>query len=424
MRGAGSRRTDQQSQRRRAVTAGAVALLCLAGATAQATAAAPDGAAAGGPVSWRADLSQVDQDDVNVRYAAGALKLRAKDFRPDAGSAGAGYGTEVLAAHRLDQPVNRVRAELDADVPAGSEVVVDVRGRTGDGTWTEWRQATDGTPAVLPRPVIQVQARITFDDATGRAAVHGLRLSADNVARPHTAAPKAAFQAKVFATREGLVGGTTANGHVIQPNDHFVALPSRRGLSPNNSDEYSVEVCGPARCETAPVWDVGPWNIADDYWNPSDQRENFQDLAQGMPEAQAAYETGYNGGLDGSGRKVLNPAGIDLADGTFYNIGLNDNGWVTVTYLWTGDGGGDNGHSFPTWGSDVNIRKDATTASAVVATLPGPTQVNVECQKHGETVTYGGYTNDAWAYLPDYKGYMSNIFIDVADQWLPGVPEC
>jgi hypothetical protein len=63
----------------------------------------------------------------------------------------------------------------------------------------------------------------------------------------------------------------------------------------------------------------------------------FKSLPQGLPEAQAAYEDGYNDGLDGFGRRVLNPAGIDLADGTFYNVGLNDNGWVTVTYLWTGD---------------------------------------------------------------------------------------
>ena len=73
---------------------------------------------------------------------------------------------------------------------------------------------------------------------------------------------------KIFATREGLVGGTTANGHVITPHDRFVALPSRRALSPNGSSDYSVRICAPnGRCAFAPVWDVGPWNIKDDYWN-------------------------------------------------------------------------------------------------------------------------------------------------------------
>ena len=331
--------TTRPGRRVHGRAAGVLAALCLVGAAGQAAAApGPDAGSsseAPAPVTWQADLSKVGGDDVNVHYADGALKLRAKDFRPASGGTGSGYGSQVLDVHRLDHAVNRVRASVDADVPKGSRIVVDVRGRSGDGAWTEWREA-GRTAALLPHAVDQIQVRTTFEDASGRAAVHGVRLTADHVRQARSAAPKAAFQAQVFATREGLVGGTTANGHVIVENDHFVALPSRRGLSPNNSDEYSVEVCGPARCETAPVWDVGPWNIADDYWNPSDQRENFQDLAQGMPEAQAAYETGYNGGLDGSGRKVLNPAGIDLADGTFYNIGLNDNGWVTVTYLWTG----------------------------------------------------------------------------------------
>lgn len=86
----------------------------------------------------------------------------------------------------------------------------------------------------------------------------------------------------VFATREGLVGGTTANGHIIQPNDHFVALPSRRALSPKGSSQYSVRVANPrtGKIEVAPVWDIGPWNINDDYWNPSAQREAWKDLPQ------------------------------------------------------------------------------------------------------------------------------------------------
>ena len=87
-------------------------------------------------------------------------------------------------------------------------------------------------------------------------------------------------------------------------------------------------------------------------------------------------------------------------------------------------GGGSDGKSFPTWGSDVNIRAQATTTSAVVSSLPGPTTVTVQCQKRGEMVHYNGYSNDAWSYLPDHGGYISNIFIDVAEAWLPGVPTC
>ncbi|QKW09890.1 hypothetical protein HUT18_29250 [Streptomyces sp. NA04227] len=417
---------------RRRLTAALSVLTCMGLAAATPSALAEDSAkstrVAPGSApssSWSVDLRGIDDDDVNVRYADGALKLRSTELRTASAQSPAGYGSQLLPARRLDKPVDRVTAALDASVPKGASVVVDVRGRTADGVWTEWRRADRGE-AALAKAVTSVQARLTLQDPRGTVRVEGLRLTAHEGAGERAAARGAvganALSYRVFATREGLVGGTTANGHVIQPNDHFVALPSRRALSPNGSGQYSVQVCGPARCEVAPVWDVGPWNTHDDYWNPSAVRETFKDLPQGKPEAQAAYENGYNGGLDEFGRRVANPAGIDLADGTFYNVGLNDNGWVTVTYLWTG--GSEGTKPFPTWGSDVRIRKEPNTTSATVSTLPGPTTVNVKCQVHGESVTYNGITNDAWSFLPELGGYLSNIFIDVADAWLPGVPNC
>ncbi|MFG2314479.1 hypothetical protein [Streptomyces tendae] len=421
----------------RALT-GAVCLLALAG-TALGAAPAP-AADAGVPpapaadavppasVSWSADLSRTGSDDVNVRYGAGALRVRDGSVSPASLGRDRGYASAVLDPHHVDRPVDRVAVEVDATVPDEASVEVDVRGRAADGTWTEWRRAAAGAPAQLPRDVVDVQARLTLWNAEGEptAAVRAVTLTATDTgpapAEPAPTTRAAAFSARVYATREGLVGHTTANGHVIQVNDHFVALPSRRALSPKGSGQYSVQVCGPARCETAPVWDVGPWNTHDDHWNPSSVREQWKDLPQGLPEAQAAYEDGYNGGRDEFGRQVANPAGIDLADGTFYNVGLDDNGWVTVTYLWT-EAGGDT-TSFPTWGTDVSVRQQATATSTRVASLPGPTTVRVRCQVHGQLVTYDGYSNDAWSYLPDYGGYVSNIFIDVADAWLPGVPTC
>ena len=139
-----------------------------------------------------------------------------------------------------------------------------------------------------------------------------------------------------------LVGGTTANGHVIKSYDRFVALPSRRALASKGGTEYQVRVCYSVtgKCTTTSVWDVGPWNTKDDYWNPSSIREMWKDLPQGKPEAQAAYQDGYNGGLDQFGRRVANAAGIDIADGTFWtDLGMSNNDWVNVTYLWTTGGG-------------------------------------------------------------------------------------
>lgn len=398
----------------------AVAALSL---TSGPAAAAPE-AAPEGRISWRVDLSTPVGDETNISRAAGTVRLRDPGPRLSSSRSPLGQGTLLSPARDLGRAVDTVVPELKAAVPAGAQVLVDVRGQDGQGRWTEWREAREDAPARLPRAVTRVQARLILVSAPGGTApvVSALRLSAELGVVAGEAAAAEPYTARVYATREGLVGGTTANGHVIVPEDHFVALPSRRGLSPKGSGQYSVRVCGPVRCETAPVWDVGPWNTRDDHWNPSSVRESFKDLPQGKPEAQAAYEDGYNGGRDEFGRQVLNPAGIDLADGTFHNVGLNDNGWVTVTYLWTGDGAATT--SFPTWGTSVNIRLQPTSTSARVAQLAGPTTVRVQCQVRGQLVQVDGHSNDAWSYLPDYGGYVSNIFIDVADSWLPGVPTC
>ncbi len=119
---------------------------------------------------------------------------------------------------------------------------------------------------------------------------------------------------QVFATDEGLVGQTTACGRVIQPQDHFVALPAGGlcGTSINlRSSPSSIS-------QVAPVEDVGPWypnstatagnpcvGPADPYWNTS-----------GVPRAATA--------------SCSNGAGIDLADGTFSALGLTGNS----TILW------------------------------------------------------------------------------------------
>jgi hypothetical protein len=181
----------------------------------------------------------------------------------------------------------------------------------------------------------------------------------------------------VFATREGLVGRTTANGHKIKSSDRFAALPSRRALSPNGSHDYSVKVCAAnGRCATAPVWDVGPWNTRDDYWNPRAKRQEWRDLPQGMPEAQAAKEKGYNGGKDQFGRKVANPAGIDLSDGLFWDaLGLKDNAWVTVDYLWTGSGSS----RVATVQSEDKIREAPAAEADVVGVAAEQSSVPVEC---------------------------------------------
>lgn len=85
---------------------------------------------------------------------------------------------------------------------------------------------------------------------------------------------------------------------------------------------------------------------------------------------------------------------------------------------------GPGGHTFRTWGTGVRIRKEPNTTSPIVAKLAGPTTVEVKCQRHGQQVTISGHTNDGWSFLPQYNGYISNIYIQNPAAWLPGVPEC
>src|SRR5690349_13534655 len=78
---------------------------------------------------------------------------------------------------------------------------------------------------------------------------------------------------RVYGYQEGLVGHTTANGHVIQPEDFFVALPCFCALSSNGSYEFQVRLDYKGKSVTVPVWDVGPWNVEDNYWDPPEQRK-------------------------------------------------------------------------------------------------------------------------------------------------------
>jgi hypothetical protein len=298
---------------------------------------------AGSGLSWRVELDPAKGQQSNVSRVGNALTLRGGvRMRAAADGGTSARGTYLAPEIATGRQVGAVRVQRSSQVPAGAEVAVDVRGRDGRGPWTQWREPDPSGVVRLPRPVSVLQTRLTLLGSSDGRVPTVSALSLRSIALPaESAAPAAAAAAKpktytVFATREGLVGSTTANGHVIRRRDHFVALPSRRMLASAGGREYRVKVCHKTRCETVPVWDVGPWNTKDDYWNPSSVRQMWKDLPQGRPEARAAYRFGYNRGRDQFGRKIANSAGIDLADGTFWDaLRMVDNDWVTVTFLTT-----------------------------------------------------------------------------------------
>lgn len=374
-------------------------------------AAAPASPTAPAPVRWRIDLAH-PAAQVNADPGPAGIRLRDPGWHP--ALMDRGYGQVLFPARRLAAPVDQVTAATVARVPAGASVTVEVRGGLAAGRWTEWRQAAGTSPAILPTPSRTVQVRVVLSASPDRRGPLVSRLALTGSPATDTAVRPLAEQVfTVFATREGLVGGTTANGHVIASRDHFVALPSGRSLAPANTGDFTVRVCAAStgRCEYAPVWDVGPWNTRDDYWNPSSIRQNWQSLPQGTPEAQAAFDDGFNGGLDQFGRQVLNPAGIDLADGTFLDgLRLPDNGFVTVDYLWTGTPVL-TGTIVTASGGPLTVRTGPHTSSAAVGLAAAHARVNISCQEVGDTETGPRGTSAHWDRIGP-GNFVSDAFVN------------
>ena len=112
----------------------------------------------------------------------------------------------------------------------------------------------------------------------------------------------------VKATREGLVGQTTASGYKIDSIVPFVALPSHGALF------KAVRITYKDKSIIALVLDVGPWNINDDDYVFGDKQ----------PQSES--------GFDGYGRKT-NGAGIDLSERVWNHLGLKDNDLVSWEFI-------------------------------------------------------------------------------------------
>ena len=186
----------------------------------------------------------------------------------------------------------------------------------------------------------------------------------DDTKKPNGLKKISTIGASIYATDEtfdpstnssnGLIGTTTANGHVIDTLDHFCALPSANVLCSSDQD-YSWNVTlyhGNGSQTSVPVWDRGPKNWHDNYWDPESQREIYQYLNQGgqpglgayVPETEAAHDNGYNKGYGEPGPHGPNGwylegissgrSGIDLAEGTWRDLGLTGDDYVEVVYNW------------------------------------------------------------------------------------------
>jgi hypothetical protein len=114
----------------------------------------------------------------------------------------------------------------------------------------------------------------------------------------------------VKATREGLHGGKTATGYVVDDVVPFVALPSTAAL------RQWVRVTNPANGKSvkALVLDVGPWN----------ERDHAYVFGGARPAAES--------GIDTRGR-VTNKAGIDLGEAVWHALGMTGNTNVSWEFI-------------------------------------------------------------------------------------------
>ncbi|WP_067606902.1 hypothetical protein [Nocardiopsis listeri] len=377
--------------------------------------------------TWLAqDLSSTDR--IGLALDSGKLRLdtgKGLGASPRLDTAQRRTGLATFPEQELEAPTDTVDVAV---ITTGDEeeVLTEARGVRADGMWTEWHPTRPGGGrVVLSSEVTEVQLRVEMsaegernDTSVTDVSLRPVESSSTEAEAEADPGPEASarddvptpYSARLFATRIGLVGNTTANGHTVRPDDHFVALPSRRGLANRGGGEYTVRVCttgelGPdasgdtedhkARCAYLPVWDVGPWNVTDDHWN--EDRESWRDLDRGRPQSQAAFTEGHNGGLDGFGRRVQNPAGIDLADGAF-NEGLQlpTNGWVQVDYLWTAEYRDRAEIITDTQSDPVVVRTGPSTHHDTVGLAAHKANVDVACQVVGDNANGPNGTDDVW----------------------------
>ena len=203
-------------------------------------------------------------------------------------------------------------------------------------------------------------------------------------------------------------GSVTSAGVRLTGDDHLVALPActesscpelpwdaspNSALGPQTPCADSSGYCWVAltnldsgRCAVAPVLDVGPLFVQDNWWAPWYDRTYLQD--QGVPEAepvQAGADAGFGPGISDVGLNIAQdwaPAGIDLAAGTWNELGIDPdvgNARIEVTLLWQAGIAPEDACGFgTTYTTDtVNFRAGPSTADDIYYQLDAGITVTI-----------------------------------------------
>ncbi|HEX6287883.1 MAG TPA: hypothetical protein VFZ66_01770 [Herpetosiphonaceae bacterium] len=234
---------------------------------------------------------------------------------------------------------NQLRVTYRRTMPAATRARVDVRASADRVRWSEWQlDVASGSTVRFDAPMKWSQYRVVLLSNTAQSPTISKVSFEPQMTRGfktrQTEAPQIAPTYRLRVTRQGMVGGRTANGHIIKPNDFFVSLPSGRALSSRGGYEYQVRLSANGKSVVVPVWDNGPWNHHDDFWNKN--RERYKDLPVGWPQDHAAYYENHNSRKAERGY-VRFPTAVDIGDGAYWALGLaGAQATVDVTFLWLG----------------------------------------------------------------------------------------
>jgi hypothetical protein len=234
---------------------------------------------------------------------AGIDRLRVRSTATIVSSDNTSTSTVIVANEALPIFVEAVDANGFVDTANNSTVRFSVPNRTLDSSET-------GFPASFGLSSGSFSRNIVLNRVVGAGAGTTFRFS------PSAGGNLDYFfftYFRVIASREGLVGNTTACNYVIQANDHFVALPAA------NLCNAGITLLNGATVVNTTVRDKGPWfpNSTATTGNPCVGSDDPYWNTGGVPRVLST-------------NCDTNNAAIDLADGTFADLGLSGN----TSILW------------------------------------------------------------------------------------------
>lgn len=286
---------------------------------------------AGGPAPVEAQSYSAYQDpEKPVLSFVLSDEANIEEFRSEFGLGDEEVETALAAVREENEALAREYAESEQLVESNEGLPEDqVRARIDASDYDERvREIIAGTKSTVEGLLPEDRRSDLESWVNARFAEGGEKASEDTVTdRRGGTAKGPGVMCEVFATQY--------NGYTR----YEVALPHRdlKDRYLDGKGARKVIISKKNRIK-APVKEVGPWNIRDNYWASRKKRDMWDDLKRCKPEAEAAYFDNYNHGEDQFGREVLNPAGVDLTPRAAKRLGLRryQNAWVKVRYPWVG----------------------------------------------------------------------------------------